>query len=609
MVSSFRITILPFLLVAISSVSAAPWARIDHTRHATHRLRHINEGLTLESYHPRGSFKTFGSASFAAPQAQAPSTSTSFSGSSSAPFSLNDSAIAFIQSQLGIDPTLIGYRAGYSWDSRKYAYVRQRHKGILISNAVANIAWLNDKIVAFGSSFINASDVQFAPHIPTFTLESIVPDLETQLDSKLHSHPPSLEYLIRPDNSVALTHVAQFHNPKNHTWVEAFICAHTKKLLSVTDFVAHATYTVVPINKQGLPDGLVTLEDPSDKESSPLGWHTDAGGGMPRTDGNNVFAFGPSNHSAPISTTRYNVSLDPSDPSNLNASITNAFYVANMVHDIAYKYGFIETAFNFQQDNLHHGGKGGDKVYLSVQDSGGLNNANFATPPDGQSGLCRMYIWDSTKIRRDGAMENDIVVHEMTHGITNRMTGGGSGRCLQTLEAGGLGEGWSDAMAEWVVQKSDKVEDFVMGQYVLGSKKGIRQYPYSTDPAINPLRYSNLRTLNEVHAIGEVWANMLHNVYAALVADHGFSPTALTDPTGEKGNVVFMHLMISALPLQPCNPTFVSARDAWIQADLNRYKGANRCTLYKAFASRGLGYKAQNDFVDNENVPPECSRS
>lgn len=57
MVSSFRITILPFLLVAISSVSAAPWARIDHTRHATHRLRHINEGLTLESYHPRGSFK------------------------------------------------------------------------------------------------------------------------------------------------------------------------------------------------------------------------------------------------------------------------------------------------------------------------------------------------------------------------------------------------------------------------------------------------------------------------------------------------------------------------------------------------------------------------
>jgi extracellular elastinolytic metalloproteinase len=51
---------------------------------------------------------------------------------------------------------------------------------------------------------------------------------------------------------------------------------------------------------------------------------------------------------------------------------------------------------------------------------------------------------------RDGALSNDIVVHEMTHGITNRMTGGGTGRRLQIFESKGLGEGWSDAMAECV---------------------------------------------------------------------------------------------------------------------------------------------------------------
>jgi hypothetical protein len=62
-----------------------------------------------------------------------------------------------------------------------------------------------------------------------------------------------------------------------------------------------------------------------------------------------------------------------------------------------------------------------------------------------------MFIWDLADPRRDGAMENDILVHELTHGITNRMTGGGSGRCLQTTEAGGMGEGWSDAMAECVL--------------------------------------------------------------------------------------------------------------------------------------------------------------
>lgn len=47
----------------------------------------------------------------------------------------------------------------------------------------------------------------------------------------------------------------------------------------------------------------------------------------------------------------------------------------------------------------------------------------------------------------------------------------------------------------------------------------------------NPLRYSSVASLNEVHQIGEVWANMLHNVYAALVQAHGFSQTAQTDPS------------------------------------------------------------------------------
>lgn len=48
---------------------------------------------------------------------------------------------------------------------------------------------------------------------------------------------------------------------------------------------------------------------------------------------------------------------------------------------------------------------------------------------------------------------------------------------------------------------------------------------------------------------------MLHNVYASLVATHGFSDVALTNPDTQEGNVIFMHLFIDALSLQPCNPT------------------------------------------------------
>ncbi len=37
--------------------------------------------------------------------------------------------------------------------------------------------------------------------------------------------------------------------------------------------------------------------------------------------------------------------------------------------------------------------------------------------------------------------------------------------------------------------------------------------------------------------MGEVWANMLRNVYAALVEVHAFSSTAMNDPSGMEGNV------------------------------------------------------------------------
>ncbi len=47
---------------------------------------------------------------------------------------------------------------------------------------------------------------------------------------------------------------------------------------------------------------------------------------------------------------------------------------------------------------------------------------------------------------------------------------------------------------------------------------------------------------------------MLHNVYAALVEKYGYSETARTNPDGKEGNVVFLHLMLDALAIQPCNP-------------------------------------------------------
>lgn len=49
----------------------------------------------------------------------------------------------------------------------------------------------------------------------------------------------------------------------------------------------------------------------------------------------------------------------------------------------------------------------------------------------------------------------------------------------------------------------------------------------------------------------------------------------------------------------------LTARNAWIQADVNRYAGANKCILWNAFASRGLGVNAANH-NDDTTVPAGC---
>ena len=73
---------------------------------------------------------------------------------------------------------------------------------------------------------------------------------------------------------------------------------------------------------------------------------------------------------------------------NVNAARVNAFYVVNSLHDIAYKYGFTEAAFNFQTNNFGKGGSGNDRVLVSVQDANGSNNADFSTPAESVCAVC-----------------------------------------------------------------------------------------------------------------------------------------------------------------------------------------------------------------------------
>ncbi|KAH7087257.1 Fungalysin metallopeptidase-domain-containing protein [Auriculariales sp. MPI-PUGE-AT-0066] len=224
--------------------------------------------------------------------------------------------------------------------------------------------------------------------------------------------------------------------------------------------------------------------------------------------------------------------------------------------------------------------------YFQHLDASGTDNADMTTPADGSPGKMRMFLWDITNLDRDGALVNDIFLHEYTH---STRTG-------------------SRAVAPASMpQTADTISDYTTGSFGVNDAKGIRSHPYSTSKTVNPYTYATLATKNEVHDIGEIWANMLINVYAALVGTSEFDVNAHSDASLTTGNAVWLHLFIDALALQLCTPTFITARDAWIQADKNRYNGANACTLWTAFASRGLGQGATSARKDNADVPAECS--
>jgi extracellular elastinolytic metalloproteinase len=176
----------------------------------------------------------------------------------------------------------------------------------------------------------------------------------------------------------------------------------------------------------------------------------------------------------------------------IDAAVTQLFVTSNLVHDLFYRYGFDERAGNFQQHNFGRGGRGGDAVVAHAQDGAGLNNADFMTPPDGQSGRCRMYLFNTADPYRDGDLEAGVLIHELAHGLSNRLTGGpADASCLGWGESGGMGEGWGDFIATTVrATKGD--HDYTLGEWVSNRPGGIRNYPFSTNETVNPTTYKTL---------------------------------------------------------------------------------------------------------------------
>lgn len=300
--------------------------------------------------------------------------------------------------------------------------------------------------------------------------------------------------------------------------------------------------------------------------------------------------------------------------------ITQLFYVTNWYHDRMFQLGFDEAAGNFQQLNFSGQGLGADRVLAEGQDSSDTDNANFSTPPDGQSGRAQMFRFIGPTVDRDAALDSEILIHELTHGTSNRLIGNANG--LIWDPGVGMGEGWSDFYALSLLNNTNA--DDPNGNYASGAYAtykfifpsispayvdnylyGIRRFPYSTNNSVNPLTWAdvddytnnlsggiapdplgnNFGGAQEVHNTGEVWALTLWEVRSRVIAANaGNVPT---------GNQIMLQLVTDAMKLTPLNPSYADARDALIDADCATNACANEQSIWDGFADRGLGYGAQ----------------
>ncbi len=298
--------------------------------------------------------------------------------------------------------------------------------------------------------------------------------------------------------------------------------------------------------------------------------------------------------------------------------ITQLFYVSNWYHDRLFALGFDEAAGNFQQLNFSAQGLGNDRVLAEGQDSSDTDNANFSTPPDGQSGRAQMFRFIGPTVDRDASLDSEILIHELTHGTSNRLIGNASGLIWDPGVS--MGEGWSDFYALSLLNNTNA--DDPNGSYASGPYAtykafgittytdnylyGIRRFPYSTNNTVNPLTWAdvddytnnlsggiapdplgnNIGGAQEVHNAGEVWALTLWEVRSRIIAANaGDVPT---------GNQKMLQLVTDAMKLTPLNPTYEDARDALIDADCATNACANEQSIWDGFADRGLGYGARS---------------
>ncbi|KAI8048416.1 Fungalysin metallopeptidase-domain-containing protein [Syncephalis plumigaleata] len=563
-------------------------------------------------------------------------------------------ALEFAQTEHALTTDDFSIEHSYDNDDPKstHVFLRQMVHGVKVEAATMNIHVDEDKqIIAYSNSFhigpkpvklpawspgdqgmlrsVKRALQQLALHIGTrlSNIDAIDVSPQTSNDENDVKYTISkVPFSVQPIK-VKRVYVHSRNNRLDLAWEFTvrlaidYICAHVSisnpRVLALDNWTSKfLTYSAIPVGQRNIrttrPSNIV---NPQNDLTNKIDWHTVNGRKSTDLSGNNAVVESWLGDAKIEATDGRFVFPYNTVQGRTKNGVVNAFYVVNSMHDTFKNYGFKENNGNFQQVNFRKGGASQDPIRIYAQSPLLVNNAAFCAAPDGQSGEMIIGHYRVGNTLLDLTWSNEILIHEVAHGLSRRIIGSPyNSNIFPTMEAMGLAEGWSDFISIWALmtKQSSAMDNVPFTTYLLPME--IRVLSYSSNTLLNPLTYGfiQLPEFDEEHNMGTVWATILYEVYWALARVLKFSEKKDV-PSSYACNTLMLKLLIYGMSLTPEIPTFITARDAILQAEKSKTKGKYHCRIWRAFANRGLGVNAKPYVegvfaVDMEdfNVPSEC---
>ena len=341
--------------------------------------------------------------------------------------------------------------------------------------------------------------------------------------------------------------------------------------------------------------------------------------------------------SAPGCGPRYVCTWDPdrafSWRKNKNQDVTQAFVLANLFHDYLAKapFGFSPQMGNFEA-------AGGDPVLVNALDGANtaaglpdadhVDNALMVTPPDGIPPTMQLYLFhapgatmgDDPFLPTSSADDASILLHEYTHGLSNRLVVDPSGNStLMSFQSLAMGEAWSDYYALDYLVRARMIADTAKPGEVLQGRYVQRNRPIARSEAIDCPVSSSGRLCTKAnlasggYTFGDLGTTATGGPDAHL--DALIWSQTLWDLRQAVGHRVAGAIITEAMSLSPADPSFLDERDAILAADQAVYAGADRRAIWQVFAQRGMGWGASvadssdTSAVEDFSMPPPPTTS